>query len=85
MSEALTLIGFVILLASWFAMFARLRAHSKRAAGTLTDYVAAQPPFFGRSGMGLLPNYWRTFGFDVRLAGAVVGLILILAAVLTSR
>lgn len=82
MNQALTVIGFVILLASWFAMFTRLRGHSKRAAGSLTDYVAAQPPLIGRSGLSLLPRYWRTYGFDVRLAGAVIGLIFIVAAIL---
>lgn len=83
MKETLAAIGFVILLASWFAMFARLRRDSKRAAGSLGDYVAAQPPFFGRSGLSLLPRYWRQYGFDARLAGALIGLILaIIAAVL---
>lgn len=81
MDETLTAIGFVTLLASWFAMFARLRRDSKSAAGSLGDYVAAQPPLLGRSGLSLLPRYWRHYGFDVRVAGALIGLIMIIAAV----
>ena len=82
MEQTLTLIGFAILLVSWFAMFARLRGDSRRAAGALTDYIGPRVPLLHRSGLGLLHRYWQAYGFDVRLAGALIGLIFIGAAIL---
>ena len=82
MEQTLTLIGFAILLASWFTMFARLRGDSKRASGSLTDYMGPRVPLLRRSGLGLVLRYGQTYGLDVRLAGALLGLILIGAAIL---
>lgn len=82
MNQTLTIIGFAILLVSWLAMFARLRGDSRRAAGSLTDYMGPRVPLLRGSALGLLRRYWQAYGFDVRLAGAVIGLILIVAAIL---
>lgn len=82
MEQTLAVVGFAVLLASWLAMFARLRRDAKPGVGTLTDYMGPQVPWPRRTGLGLLPVYWRTYGFDARLAGAVLGLILIAAAIL---
>lgn len=82
MEQTLAAMGFAVLLASWLAMFARLRRDSRPGVGTLTDYVGPRVPVLRRAGLGLLRVYWRTYGFDARLAGAVLGLILIAAAIL---
>lgn len=82
MEQTLTIIGFAILLVSWFAMFARLRGDARRAAGSLTDYIGPRVPLLRRSGLGLVLRYGQVYGLDVRLAGAVLGLILIGAAIL---
>ena len=84
MNQTLTIIGFAILLVSWLAMFARLRRDSRRAAGSLTDYMGPRVPLLRGSAFGLVQRYWRTYGFDARIAGAGIGLILIVAAIFTA-
>jgi hypothetical protein len=86
--QVTALVGFLMLLAGWFAMFLRIRDDPGVSAGTYSSYVG--PRAFGfrwarRNGLGLLKVYWRHYGLDARLGLAVAGLLLIVVAAFLGR
>jgi hypothetical protein len=84
----LTIIGFILLLAGWFAMFFRVRRDFlKREISKYGSYTG--PRLFGfkvtgRSAFSLIQFYWQHYGFDVRLLLAVLGTLFIVIAALGS-
>lgn len=84
----LTIIGFVLLLAGWFAMFFRVRKDfPNRSASKYSTYTGPRVfglKFTGRSGFSLVQFYWQHYGFDVRLALAAFGILLIVIAAIGS-
>jgi hypothetical protein len=76
--ESLGLGGFVLLLAGWFGMFARVRRdHPGHPLANYSTYVS----FGRRSGFSLLPFYWRHYGLDVWFAVSMIGIALIAGAI----
>jgi hypothetical protein len=86
--QTLTIIGFVLLLAGWFAMFFRVRRDfPNREVAKYGTYTA--PRIFGfklmgRSAFSLVQFYWQHYGFDARLSLAGLGIILIVIAAISS-
>ena len=84
----LTIIGFILLLAGWFAMFFRVRRDfPNRGVSKYGSYTG--PRLFGfkltgRSAFSLIQFYWQHYGFDVRLLLAVLGTLFIVIAALGS-
>lgn len=78
------IIGFLLLLAGWFAMFFRVRRDfPNRQVSRYGSYTG--PRLFGfklmgRSGFSLIQFYWQHYGFDLRLSLAVLGILLIVIA-----
>jgi hypothetical protein len=78
------IIGFLLLLAGWFAMFFRVRRDfpSRQVSryGTYTGPRLFGFKLTGRSAFSLIQFYWQHYGFDVRLSLAVLGILLIVIA-----
>jgi len=78
------IIGFLLLLAGWLAMFFRVRRDfPNRDISQHGSYTG--PRIFGfslkrRSAFSLIRFYWQHYGFDVRLSLAGLGIILIVIA-----
>ncbi len=82
--QTLGIIGFLLLLAGWFAMFFRVRRDfPNRDVAKIGSYYS--PRLFGfrlmgRSAFSLVKFYWQHYGLDVRLSLAGLGIILIVIA-----
>ena len=82
--QTLGIIGFLLLLAGWLAMFFRVRRDfPNRDVAKIGSYPS--PRLFGfrlmgRSAFSLVKFYWQHYGFDVRLSLAGLGIILIVIA-----
>ena len=82
--QTLGIIGFLLLLAGWLAMFFRVRRDfPNRHVGKIGSYPS--PRLFGfklmgRSAFSLVKYYWQHYGFDVRLSLAGLGILLIAIA-----
>jgi hypothetical protein len=88
MMQTFGIVGFLLLLAGWFAMFFRVRRDfPNRHVSKYGSYTG--PRLFGfkltgRSAFSLVQFYWQHYGFDVRLLLALLGTILIVIAALGS-
>ena len=84
MVKTLTIIGFLLLLAGWFAMFSRVRRDfPNREVSKYGTYTGPRVFGFrltGRSAFSLVQFYWQHYGFDVRLSLAALGVVLIVIA-----
>ena len=82
--QTLAMIGFLLLLAGWLAMFFRVRRDfPNRNVAQYSSYSSPRRFGFrlmGRSAFSLVKFYWQHYGFDVRLALARLGMILIAMA-----
>jgi len=82
--QTLGIIGFLLLLAGWLAMFFRVRRDfPNRDVGKIGSYPSPRVFGFklmGRSAFSLVKYYWQHFGFDVRLSLAGLGILLIAIA-----
>jgi len=82
--QTLGIIGFLLLLAGWLAMFFRVRRDfPNRDVGKIGSYPSPRVFGFklmGRSAFSLVKFYWQHYGFDVRLSLAGLGIILIAIA-----
>jgi hypothetical protein len=82
--QTLGIIGFLLLLAGWFAMFFRVRRDFPNGdASRYGSYTG--PRIFGfslkrRSAFSLLKFYWQHYGLDVWLSVAAFGILLIVIA-----
>jgi hypothetical protein len=78
------IIGFLLLLAGWLAMFFRVRRDfPNRDASKYGSYTG--PRIFGfslkrRSAFSLLKFYWQHYGLDVWFSLAALGILLIVIA-----
>lgn len=82
--QTLGIIGFLLLLAGWLAMFFRVRRDfPNRDVGKIGNYPSPRVFGFklmGRSAFSLVKYYWQHYGFDLRLALAGLGILLIAIA-----
>ncbi|MEO6164749.1 MAG: hypothetical protein ABIP88_11500 [Candidatus Binatia bacterium] len=82
--QTLGIIGFLLLLAGWLAMFFRVRRDfPNRDVGKIGSYPSPRVFGFklmGRSAFSLVKYYWQQYGFDVRLSLAGLGILLIAIA-----
>ena len=84
MMQTFGIVGFLLVLAGWFAMFFRVRRDfPNRQVSRYGSYT--RPRVFGfrlmgRSAFSLIRFYWQHYGFDVRLSLAVLGIMLIAIA-----
>ena len=84
MIQTFAIVGFLLLLAGWFAMFYRLRRDfPNRDVAKIGSYPSPRVFGFrlmGRSVFSLIRFYWQHYGFDVRLSLAGLGILLIAIA-----
>lgn len=82
--QTLGLIGFLLLLAGWLAMFFRVRRDfPNRDVGKIGSYPSPRVFGFklmGRSAFSLVKYYWQHYGCDLRLSLAGLGILLIAIA-----
>jgi hypothetical protein len=88
MIQTFGIVGFLLLLAGWFAMFFRVRREfPNRAVSSYGSYTGPRVFGFklmGRSAFSLIRFYWQHYGFDIRLSLAVLGITLIVIAAIGS-
>jgi hypothetical protein len=84
MIQTFGIVGFLLVLAGWFAMFFRVRRDfPNRQVSSYGSYSGPRVFGFklmGRSAFSLIRFYWQHYGFDVRLSLAVFGIMLIVIA-----
>jgi hypothetical protein len=84
MIQTFGIVGFLLLLAGWFAMFLRLRRDfPKREISKYGSYIG--PRIFGfrltgRSAFSLLKFYWQHYGLDLWFSVALLGIFLLVIA-----
>jgi hypothetical protein len=87
MTQTFGIVGFLLLLAGWFAMFFRVRRDfPKRGVSSYGSYTGPRVFGFklmGRSAFSLIRFYWQHYGFDLRLSLALLGVFLIVIAALS--
>jgi len=80
--DTIGILGFVVLLVSWFGMFFRVRRdHPGHPLADYSSYIG--PRMFGsrsRSGFSLLPFYRQHYGTDGWFLLAMAGLALLAVA-----
>jgi hypothetical protein len=83
----LTIVGFILLLAGWFAMFFRVRRDfPNREVSKYGTYTGPRVFGFrltGRSGFSLVRFYWQHYGLDLWISLAASGVVLIVIAAIT--